>query len=94
MYKVAKIPSDRCLDYRSGAFRKLGYWDVTKKWPFDDNSVEAIFSSRVVEHLPRHGARVCLKNAYRVLRKGGVQRLIVPNLDRCAADYWAESAYE
>jgi len=94
MHKVGKIAADRYVDYRSGAFRKLRYLDVTRKWPFDDNSVEAIFSSHVVEHLPLHGARVCMKNAYRVLREGGVLRLIVPNLDRCVAEYKADTAYE
>lgn len=94
MHRMGKIPAERYLDYQSGAFRKLRYLDVTKEWPFADNSVEAIFSSHVVEHLHLNGARVCMKNAYRILRKGGVLRLVVPNLDRCVAEYKADIAYE
>jgi hypothetical protein len=94
LHKAGKIPPERYRDYQSGAFRKLKYLNVAKDWPFNDDTAEAIFSSHVFEHLPLHGARVCLKNAYRVLRRGGVVRIVVPNLDQCIANYSAQTAFE
>jgi SAM-dependent methyltransferase len=94
LHKAGKIPAARYKDYQCGAFRKLTYLDVSKLWPVADGSVEAIFSSHVVEHLTLHGARICLRNAYRVLKKGGVLRVVVPDLDKLVADYRTEAAYE
>lgn len=94
LHKLGKIPAARYYDYERGAFRKLTYMNVSKRWPFADESAEAIFSSHVVEHLPLHGARICMRNAYRVLKKGGVLRVAVPDLDKFVADYKTKPAYE
>ena len=88
------MPPERFQDHRAGSFRKLKYLNVGKPWPFGDETVNAIFSSHVVEHLSIRAARVCLSNAYRVLRKGGVLRIVVPDLDKCIADYSEAAAYE
>lgn len=94
LHKAGKIPAARYEDYQRGAFRKLTYLNVVKRWPFADASAEAVFSSHVVEHLSLRGARICVKNAHRVLKKGGVLRIVVPNLDKFVADYRPEASYE
>jgi SAM-dependent methyltransferase len=94
LHKVGKIPAARYQDYERGAFRKLTYMNVSKRWPFADESAEAIFSSHVMEHLPLQSARTCMRNAYRVLKKGGVFRVAVPDLDKQIADFKSEAAYE
>lgn len=94
LHKAGKMPAARYQDHVSGAFRKLKYMNVGKAWPFADGSAEAIFSSHVVEHLPLHVAKACMKSAHRVLKAGGVLRITVPDLDRHIADYTPESAFE
>ena len=91
---LGMMPADRFRDHRAGSFRKLKYLNVGKPWPYGDETVDAIFSSHVLEHLSIRAAHSCLRSAYRVLKKGGVLRIIVPDLDKCVVDYSAQIAYE
>lgn len=55
-------------------------------WPTEDNSVEAIRASHVMEHVPAGQPRIdVLNEAHRVLRPGGVFEIIVPD---CLAGTW------
>lgn len=56
--------------------------DITKPLPFRSDSVDFIFLEHVLEHVtPLQGFRF-LKEAHRVLKKGGVIRVIVPGVTR------------
>lgn len=48
--------------------------------PFEDNAVDYIYSSHMLEHVFREEARTLLKDVHRVLKKGGWIRLAVPDL--------------
>ena len=54
--------------------------DVRKGLKFDDTSVDCIYTSQMLEHLPRDTAIFVLQECYRVLEKGGVLRVVVPDL--------------
>lgn len=56
-------------------------WDITRGLPFKDQTVEMIFSSHFLEHLTYLESKRFLKECYRVLKKGGKIRLVVPDLD-------------
>ena len=61
--------------------------DITKGLPFEDDHFDAVYHSHVLEHLePRDGERL-LDECYRVLRPGGVLRIVVPNLEQIATLY-------
>jgi len=62
-------------------------WDVTRGLPFPDSSVEACYSSHVLEHLDKRAAENLIKDCFRVLRRGGVIRLVVPDLEQIAREY-------
>jgi len=49
--------------------------------PFPDESVDYLYSSHLLEHLLREDAKTLLKEARRVLKKGGVIRTCVPDLE-------------
>jgi SAM-dependent methyltransferase len=49
--------------------------------PFRDESVDYLYSSHFLEHLFKSDAINLINDAYRVLKKGGVMRLSVPDLD-------------
>src|SRR5260370_30211578 len=57
--------------------------------PCASGSVSALYSSHMIEHLDRAGARAFLAEAKRVLRPGGVLRLAAPDLARLVRGYVA-----
>jgi SAM-dependent methyltransferase len=56
--------------------------DITKRLPFEDNSVDVIFTEHVFEHLPFEGALSFLRESYRVLNSQGILRTVCPCLDK------------
>lgn len=61
--------------------------DITKRLPYEDNSVDAILLEHVWEHIDPHSALRCLDECRRILKSGGLLRLCVPVLDRLSADH-------
>jgi len=55
--------------------------------PFPDDSVDYIYSSHLLEHLFKEDARNFLKEAYRVLKKDGIVRICVPDLEYAISLY-------
>ena len=65
----------------------IRYFDLRKKFPFPDKSAEAIYASHVWEHLTLSVANHATAECYRVLKPGGVLRLVVPNLRDAVENY-------
>lgn len=55
------------------------YLDAKSILPFDDNSIEDIYSSHFFEHVDNKTARNLFAESCRVLRQGGILRIVVPN---------------
>tara|TARA_A100001011_G_scaffold369784_1_gene425456 strand:- start:128 stop:805 length:678 start_codon:yes stop_codon:yes gene_type:complete len=55
--------------------------DAGKKWKCDDNFWDAIFSEHTLEHLTYKCAINALEESYRTLKKGGILRLSLPNIN-------------
>ena len=53
--------------------------DLSERWPWEDNSVEEIVAHDIIEHLPNK--ILTMNEAYRVLRHGGMLRIVVPTTD-------------
>ena len=59
---------------------KVVFWDCRKSLPFDDDSVEVIFSEHVLEHFEYPAqSSTFLRECHRCLVKGGVVRIVVPD---------------
>jgi predicted SAM-dependent methyltransferase len=56
------------------------YGDIVQGLPLRDETVDAIYASHVLEHLSRRDVVRALTNTFRLLRPGGVFRMIVPDL--------------
>lgn len=54
--------------------------DLTKKLPWDDDSVDIIYSSHSLEHLSKIEGRYLLRECHRLLKPNGIIRIIVPDL--------------
>lgn len=61
--------------------------DITKGLPYDDNQFDAVYHSHVLEHLEPSAGEKLLGECYRVLRPGGILRIVVPNLEQIATLY-------
>lgn len=55
-------------------------WDLRNPLPFEENSVDYIFNEHFLEHLTLEEAQLSIKDFMRVLKKGGVMRIAMPNL--------------
>lgn len=61
--------------------------NILKGLPFSDNSIDAIFSSCMLEHFTKEQALKHLKECYRILKMGGVCRVVVPDLEDVCKEY-------
>jgi predicted SAM-dependent methyltransferase len=63
--------------------------DLRRGIPFPDASFDVVYHSHMLEHLERATARAFLRECLRVLRPGGILRVVVPDLEVRARDYLA-----
>ncbi len=88
--RAGMISDERWEKYSSGAFKQIRYLDITRDLPFADASIDAVLASHVFEHLTPDEAQRCAREAFRVLKPGGVARIAVPDLDQEIAGYDAQ----
>jgi len=55
--------------------------------PFEDGSMDAVYSSHVLEHFTPETAKKLLKECHRVLKHGGILRTVVPDLENICREY-------
>jgi SAM-dependent methyltransferase len=70
-----------------GDSRTVLPWDLREGLPFPDRSCDAVYSSHAIEHFTRAGARRFLGECLRVLRPGGVLRIVAPDLEGVTRTY-------
>ena len=58
-----------------------------EKLPFQDNSVEAVYTSHTLEHIYPHRLPFVLSEFHRVLLKNSSIRIVVPNIDKAIKSY-------
>ena len=61
--------------------------DLRKALPFAADTFDAAYSSHVLEHLDLRQGEFFLREQWRVLKPGGVCRVVVPDLERLCRDY-------
>jgi predicted SAM-dependent methyltransferase len=67
----------------------LGHDHGTEIFPlsYDDNSVDVVRASHVIEHFPHGQIEAVLKEWVRVLKPGGILRIAVPDFEELAKRY-------
>ncbi len=63
--------------------------DVRKRIPYPDASVACIYSSHTFEHFSYEESRAVARECFRVLKPGGILRIVVPDLGIMVRDYLA-----
>ncbi len=77
----------RLEQYRRIAKSQILVHDLRKGIPYPDNSVDAVYHSHFLEHLERNSAKEFLREVLRVLKPGGIQRIVVPDLQHMCRTY-------
>ena len=63
--------------------------DCAARWPFDDGSLDAVFTSNFFEHLPDKSAlQATVREAFRTLKSGGRLICLGPNIKCVPGKYW------
>ena len=68
--------------------------DILNLSMFEKNSIDLIYASHVLEHIPRTKTFFALLEWNRVLKPGGVLRLAVPDFDATVKVYLRDNDYE
>jgi predicted SAM-dependent methyltransferase len=63
--------------------------NLKKRLPYEDSSIDYVYTSHFLEHLALTDAERLIKEAFRVLKPGGVIRVVVPDLALGARQYLA-----
>lgn len=63
--------------------------DCSKTWPIEDASLDVVFTSNFLEHLPnKELVDETLKEAFRCLKPGGIIICLGPNIKFVPGSYW------
>lgn len=64
------------------------YGDIIKGLPGIKNSYcDGVYCSHILEHLSLNDFRLALRNTYKILKKGGIFRCVLPDLEYAAKRY-------
>ena len=74
------------VDFHSTGPGVIAY-NLNKGLPFEDNSFDVVYHSHLLEHFPKSHAVPFLKECYRVLKNGGIIRVVVPDLEQIIRCY-------
>ncbi len=62
-------------------------WNLSRKLPFPDNSVDTIFHEHVLEHLPAPVGLEFLRECHRIMKTGAVMRAVLPDASAYIRSY-------
>ncbi|MFC1565373.1 methyltransferase domain-containing protein [Candidatus Neomarinimicrobiota bacterium] len=65
----------------------LYHYELRKPLPFEENTFDAIYCNHVFEHLTHEGGIKFSNELNRVLKPGGICRVVVPDLESAAREY-------
>lgn len=90
--RIAKTPVLGALAGKVGMFNvkwdpRIHLQDLTKPLQWESGSVDFIYSSHTLEHLRREDGERLIAECVRVLKPGGVLRIVVPCLERILGRY-------
>lgn len=63
------------------------HWDVRHGLPLPEQFADAVYMSHLLEHLPLEAGAQLLENVFRVIRPGGIVRVVVPDLEGVCKAY-------
>lgn len=67
--------------------RRILIHDLRRSLPFENDSIDVIYSSHTLEHLRREDGFRLLTECHRILKTGGIVRIVVPDFEEIATQY-------
>jgi predicted SAM-dependent methyltransferase len=61
--------------------------NLRKGIPFDSNHFDVVYHSHLLEHFPKSEAPYFISECYRVLKSGGIIRVVIPDLENIIREY-------
>ncbi len=74
------------VDFTDHGGKVLAY-DLRLGIPFGDDSFDVVYHSHVLEHMPKAWGEFFLSECHRVLRPGGLLRVVLPDLENITRAY-------
>ena len=68
------IPGWQSFDMETGS-----YLDENTKFEFDDNTVDCVYTSHMIEHMSDIAVQNIINESYRILKPDGVLRICAPD---------------
>lgn len=86
---IDKIPILKIINkFNNKKFpNEVRYGDIVKKLFCEENTANNIYCSHVLEHASLNDGKKMLRNIYRMLKTGGILRIIVPSLEARVEKY-------
>lgn len=84
--------SDQRLHRLEGIDPGIIRWKLARGIPFEDASFDVVYHSHFLEHLDRRAALLFLSECHRVLKPGGILRVVLPDLELLVRTYCAALA--
>ena len=88
--KLAACGNWTNVDISGNATGEIVKCDLLNGLPFNDNEFDAVYHSHVLEHIPKSKSRLFISECKRVLKKNGIMRVVVPDLENIARTYLKE----
>ena len=85
---AAYVADDGWLNFDyAGSGADVQATDLLSRLPLADDSAALVYSSHFLEHIPRNQVPAFLSECFRILKPGGVLRLVVPDLENLCRTY-------
>jgi predicted SAM-dependent methyltransferase len=83
LYKLAGSSNYYSFDFYNKVIKEsnLKFYDLQKRVPILSNNADIVYCSHFLEHLSKKDGRNFLKECFRILKKDGLIRIAVPDLD-------------
>lgn len=62
-------------------------YNLLKGLPYEDSQFDVVYHSQVLEHFPKEKAPDLIGECFRVLKPGGIIRVVVPDLENIVSEY-------
>ena len=85
--KIAKNGNWTNIDMGTQSTANVIRCNLLNGFPFGDDEFDVVYHSQVLEHFPKDKSAYFIAECFRVLKPGGILRVVVPDLEDIARTY-------
>lgn len=65
----------------------VDFCDIRKPLPYSNDVFDAVYNSHVLEHLAKDKGENLISEIFRILKNGGICRIVVPDIEKICIEY-------